>query len=414
MQKPITISIAVALALHGLLLLTLVATIRLDIPFSKPTTIKTEKEEQPEVTVILRPKLPAVKPLVEPEPLPSDEPRLDAPPKKVAEKPKETPKPKQPTPQPSIAIKPKPTQPDSAKPLPPQKRKFARTSADQAGTPDAPTDILGERDTLAASELAPTALDKPNTPTQDGVNPLRPGHVETVNSTHQDGSLGLDKTGGITEIAQEATISKDSNVIDETPKLETPKPDEGSLTKPKNDYLKEGRLLPKSSTEKEKATAEEKKKEEDSIKEKPDKGSKTDGQNGEIKQTTKRDSFSGHSRKTKVTGSISRRGKSALNVKNSPLGRYQALVGKTVELQWRRKCVEQRDHIVPGVISVRFYVDAKGDISGIKFQEVIGATYIMTGFTQRAIRNSELPKMPKSVIKELKGESLELIYNFYF
>ena len=134
----------------------------------------------------------------------------------------------------------------------------------------------------------------------------------------------------------------------------------------------------------------------------------------EIDQDLKKDWFNAHSRKTKVTGSISRRGKSALNVKNSPLGRYQALVSKAVELQWRRNCEQHRDHIVPGVISLRFYIDKNGKISGIKFQEVIEGNYIEQGFTQRAIRQAKLPRMPKSVLKELNGDPLELIYNFYF
>jgi len=266
-----------------------------------------------------------------------------------------------------------------------QKRRFARTSAEQAGKPDEPTDILGERDTQAASELPPTALNKPNTPSQEGVNPLRPGHLETVDSIYQDGSVGADQIGEETEKPQEASARKDSNTIDEAPKLEIPEPEQGSTAKARNNHLKEGTPLPNTNGRNGKSAIEDNIKDQEAPKEKPNEGSKK-----------------------------KRRGKSSLNVKNSPLGRYQALVSKAVELQWRRKCTEQRDHIVPGVISVRFYVDARGQVSGVKFQEVIGATYIMTGFTQRAIRASELPKMPKSVIKELGGESLELVYNFYF
>ncbi len=59
-------------------------------------------------------------------------------------------------------------------------------------------------------------------------------------------------------------------------------------------------------------------------------------------------------------------------------------------------------------------LNKKGNISGVKFQEVIGASHIMTGFTQRAIRKADIPRMSKSVLKELEGEPLELIYNFYF
>ena len=414
MQKPVTISVLVALVLHGLILCFFVAVIYLDIDFFKSDISKPKPDEKPEVTVVLRPQLSLPKPLPKPKPLAVNEPRLDAPPKTVPPKPEETPPPPAPIPKPSVSVKPEVTKPDPVKPLPLQKRRFARTSAEQAGKPDEPTDILGERDTQAASELSPTALNKPNTPSQEGVNPLRPGHLETVDSIYQDGSVGADQIGEETEKPQEASARKDSNTIDEAPKLEIPEPEQGSTAKARNNHLKEGTPLPNTNGRNGKSAIEDNIKDQEAPKEKPNEGSKKNGKNNSVEEEPKKNDFRGLSRKTRVTGSISRRGKSSLNVKNSPLGRYQALVSKAVELQWRRKCTEQRDHIVPGVISVRFYVDARGQVSGVKFQEVIGATYIMTGFTQRAIRASELPKMPKSVIKELGGESLELVYNFYF
>lgn len=404
MQKRAIISVMVALAVHGVVLGSWVSVILLDVDFFKPVPPEKKPRPEPEVTVVLRPLLPMPKP--QPKPLAMTEPRLDPQPKPEAVTP--------PPPKPSVTAKPEETKPEERKTLPEQKHRFARTSADQAGMPDEPTDILGDRDTRAASELPPTAADKPNTPSQDGRNPLHPGHVETVDRTHQEGSVGMDKTGEETEEAQEATARKDSDTTDHAPKLEVPEPDDGGSAKPKTKHLKEGEMRPTTDEGEGKGAIQDKEQKDEAPKEKPNEGSKKDGQGDATEQTPKKDGFRGLSRKTKVTGSISRRGKSALNVKNSPLGRYQALISKSVELQWRRKCEEQRDHIVPGVVSVRFYVDAKGKISGVKFQEVIGASYIMTGFTQRAIRQAKLPKMSASVIKELKGEPLELIYNFYF
>ena len=418
-QKRAIISVLVALGVHGAILLSWVSVILLDVDLFKPVVpVKTEQQQrpEPEVTVVLRPLLPI--PEVQPKALAKQEPDLNPQPKPPAPTPPhpqpEATTPPPPPPKPSIVVKPKEAKPEKEKTLPEQKRRFARTSEDQEGKPDEPTDILGDRDTRAASELPPTAPDKPNTPSQDGRNPLRPGHLETVDRDHQKGSAGMDKTGEETETAQEATARKDSDTVDEAPKLDIPDPDEGGAAKPKNKHLKEGDLLPNTDAGEGKRTIQEKENKDEAPKEKPNKGSKKDGRGDATEQTPKKDGFQGLSRKTRVTGSISRRGKSALNVKNSPLGRYQALVSKTVELQWRRKCEEQRDHIVPGVVSVRFYVNAKGKISGVKFQEVVGASYIMTGFTQRAIRQSKLPKMSSSVIKELDGEPLELIYNFYF
>ncbi|MBT8044473.1 MAG: hypothetical protein KJO79_05930, partial [Verrucomicrobiae bacterium] len=315
-----------------------------------------------------------------------------------------------PTPKPVVEEKP----PEERATLPEQEHRFARTTPDQQGKPDAPTNILGEHDTRAASESAPTPGADPNKPSQDGAAPLYPGHVETVDKTYQDGSVGMDKTGEETETPQEASASKDNSEVNEAPKVESPEPDETSSARPKNKHLPIGEKLPAVDDGDGKKSVADEPEAEQSPKEKPNKGANQEGVGEETEQDPKKDGFRGHSKKTKVTGSISRRGKSALNVKNSPLGRYQALVSKAVELQWRRNCEQHRDHIVPGVISLRFYVDKQGRVSGIKFQEVIESNFIARGFTQRAIRQAKLPRMPKSVLRELDGEPLELIYNFYF
>lgn len=353
------------------------------------------------------PEVPPVAPVL-PPPAPGPEKSLPKPPPATAQKPP-APKP------PMVTEKKEPEKPKGMKPPEEQKRRFARTSEEQAGKPTEPTDILGERDTAAASELPPDPSAKPNTPSQDGVAPLFPGQTETVDSTHKDGSVGMDKKGKETETPQEATARKDSQDIDDAPKVENkPLPEESSSAKPKNKHLEQGTPMPASQNDDGKKNIQDEPKAESSPKEKPNKGSKKEGSGDATEQDPKKDGFRGHSKKNKITGSISRRGKSALNVKNSPLGRYQALVSKAVELQWRRNCEQHRDHIVPGVVSVRFYVDKNGKVSGVKFQEVVGANLIETGFTQRAIRQASLPKMSKSVLKELKGEPLELIYNFYF
>lgn len=224
----------------------------------------------------------------------------------------------------------------------------------------------------------------------------------------------MDKTGAETETPQEASARADNAMTDEEPKLESPKPDSADSARPKNKHMKAGEALPTTEEGTGKKRIEDKPEAEDAPKEKPNQGAKREGKGEKAEQEPKKDGFSGFSRKTKVTGSISRRGKSALNVKNSPLGRYQALISKAVELQWRRNCDKHRDHIVPGVMSIRFYVDKRGKVSGIKFQEVIEGSYITRGFTQRAIRDAKIPSMPKAVLRELDGDPLELIYNFYF
>ncbi|NWK54296.1 hypothetical protein HW115_01640 [Verrucomicrobiaceae bacterium N1E253] len=399
-QKRAIISVAAAFAVHGLVFGSWILLILWDLPIFAYQETPYEERPEPEVTVVL-------KPFVEPEPVELPEPEP-------------LPQPKQLPPLPEIPKIPKPEiaeeqPPQQEKALPEQKRKYARTSEDQAGTPDQPTDLIGDRDTLAASDLAPTLGADPNTPSQDGENPLFPGQVETVTREYEDGSVGMDKTGEETETPQEETASrKDTPDVDIAPKVETPEPEQEDSARPKNKHLDKGEMLPNTDAGEGKGLVQDRPKADESPKERPNEGENKESQGEEIDQKPKKDGFSGHSRKNRVTGSINRRGKSSLNVKNTALGRYQAQVSKAVELQWRRNCEQHRDHIVPGVISLRFYVDEKGKVSGVKFQEVIAANFIERGFTQRAIRQAKLPKMPSAVVKELDGEPLELIYNFYF
>ena len=399
-QKRAVASAFAAVALHMLILGLWMIIIIIDLPIFAFQPPELEPQAEPEVTVVMIPFVRKSLPMIQEKPQEEPEEKVEQKPESEQESPlvEET--------------------ADEKKAFTEPKQRFARTSADQEGAPDADTDILGERDTRAASELPATPGAKPNTPAQDGAAPLYPGHVETVSKKYQEGSLGQDAQGEETEVPQEASASKDDALADDAPQLDVPEPEEESSSEPKDKHLAVGEELPAPRGDEGDKQMAEDPKEEKSPRERPNEGAHQEADKKKIvdgtEQEPKKSGFRGYSRQTRVTGSINRQGKSALNVKNSPLGRYQALISKAVELQWRRNCEQHRDHIVPGVISIRFYVDQSGGVSGIKFQEVIGANFIERGFTQRALRQVELPKMPESVLKELKGESLELIYNFYF
>ena len=408
-QKRAFASAFAAVALHMLILGLWVMVIIIDLPIFAFQPPELEPQAEPEMTVVMIPFVKKQAPMIQERP-------QEEPPEKVEQKPEPEQKPQ---PQPQLVEE----TADEKEAFTEPKQRFARTSADQEGAPDADTDILGERDTRAASELPATPGAKPNTPAQDGAAPLYPGHVETVSKKYQEGSLGQDAQGEESEVPQEASVSKDDALADDEPQLDVPQPDviepeEESSSEPKDEHLAAGEELPASRGDEGDKQILEDPKEEKSPRERPNEVAHQEADKKKIvdgaEQEPKKSGFRGYSRQTRVTGSINRQGKSALNVKNSPLGRYQALISKAVELQWRRNCEQHRDHIVPGVISIRFYVDQSGGVSGIKFQEVIGANFIERGFTQRALRQVELPKMPESVQEELKGESLELIYNFYF
>ena len=115
-----------------------------------------------------------------------------------------------------------------------------------------------------------------------------------------------------------------------------------------------------------------------------------------------------------MEGTISRRGQSSLKVDATALGKYKALVNRIIETEWQRRCVMHRDHVLPGILTLRFYVDRNGRVSGLRYLDVFQASAIQKGFTMRAVQQPDLPRMPEEVAKELDGEPLEFHINFHF
>jgi hypothetical protein len=124
--------------------------------------------------------------------------------------------------------------------------------------------------------------------------------------------------------------------------------------------------------------------------------------------------FRGHQRKTAIVGSISRTGRSALDVADTALGRYQAIISRAVEQEWQRNCVRHRDFITPGFLTVRFYVETNGKVRTVQFVGSMETGEVQKGFTLNSIRNAEIPPMNPTLRKDFENEPLELIFNFYF
>jgi hypothetical protein len=124
--------------------------------------------------------------------------------------------------------------------------------------------------------------------------------------------------------------------------------------------------------------------------------------------------FAGYQRKAAIVGSISRTGRSALNVTDTPLGRYEATISKAVELEWQRNCTRHRDFITPGFLTVRFFVETSGKVRTVQFVGKQETGEVQKGFTLNSIRDAEIPAMSASLKKEYSKDPLELIYSFYF
>ena len=305
---------------------------------------------------------------------------------------------------------------------PPSKPDYARTSEDQtAATPPETRAFIGERNTQATSDRAPDAK-APPLPSQAGMTKDQPD-FETTESDYQDGSLTGEQPAPTPQVppsppSEPAPISDPT--LAENPvsaeKMESPGKDDSKSSPPPREALLTGPNPVDVEIAKEIA-------EKSVIKPTPPKrpknGTPAPQANALPKppataQASNEPAFRGQQRKAAIVGSISRTGRSALDVTDSPLGRYQAVISRAVELEWQRNCVRHRDFITPGFLTVRFYVEPSGRVRTVQFVGEMETGEVQKGFTLNAIRDAKIPAMPPAVKKDFSKEPLELIFNFYF
>ncbi|MEY3897382.1 MAG: hypothetical protein RLZZ214_2903 [Verrucomicrobiota bacterium] len=298
---------------------------------------------------------------------------------------------------------------------------YVRTSEDQAAARPEKAPFIGERDTQATSDRAPDPT-APALPSQSGIAPKNPGDLETTESRYQDGRMESNQPAK----PQEPVISKptpptptpDPALADNPAPGETqeaPGKDDSKSTPSPREALMEGPNpvdvpVPLDSPK----SAE--------IKPTPPKSPKSgkpapapaELPKPAVAKSATDPGFRGYQRKTAIVGSISRTGRSALDVADTPLGRYQAIISRAVEQEWQRNCVRHRDFITPGFLTVRFFVETSGKVRTVQFVGSMETGEVQKGFTLNSIRNAGIPPMPAALKKDFEKEPLELIFNFYF
>jgi hypothetical protein len=311
---------------------------------------------------------------------------------------------------------------------PAEKPRFARTSADQTDSPPETRAFIGERDTRATSDRSPDTT-APPLPSQAGIPPKDNGEIETTESDYQDGKLAENQPAAVnTEaVAQTPDVplppqpSESRETIAATPaktpgtaaETTSPPPREALLEGPNPVDVEGPRESPKQPLAREDIRPQTAKPREIESTP-PEPGESPKAADSPKPKPTDDKAFKGFQRKTAIVGSITRNGRSALDVADSPLGRYQAVISRAVELEWQRNCVRHRDFITPGFLTVRFFVEPGGKVRSVQFVGDMETGEVQKGFTLNSIRDAGIPAMPRALRKEFEKEPLELIFRFYF
>lgn len=299
--------------------------------------------------------------------------------------------------------------------------KLARTSPDQeSAEPPASRRYIGERNTAATSDRTPTSDD--DSISQAGREARPEEAPETTESQYQDGRLdsaaAIPSTPG--EAAPLSPETREMTKAESARGEENPLPGDAEKTEPAiREKILEGPNPIDTPVAKSEVREDIKPREETKVRDgAPDALAEKNVEElpkPKPKPTPSPDpAFSGNQSKIAIQGNISRTGRSALDVVDSPMGRYQAQISRAVELEWQRNCVKHRDFITPGYLTVRFFVAENGRVKSVQFLGDSETGEVQKGFTLNSIRNAPIPAMPKDLKKEMGGDALELIFNFYF
>lgn len=124
--------------------------------------------------------------------------------------------------------------------------------------------------------------------------------------------------------------------------------------------------------------------------------------------------FRTRERRSRSTGRFIMGRGAALNVTATPLGRYESEIYRRIAYHWYQACDEHRGDIIPGSITISLRINKRGHLENMDLVRRHGAGVIQQSFTFRAIRRASLPPMPGAVQQEIVGELLELIFTFNF
>ena len=122
-------------------------------------------------------------------------------------------------------------------------------------------------------------------------------------------------------------------------------------------------------------------------------------------------SYQPYKEKTRLAGSITNRGTSAVNALGTPLGRYQKILFDSIGSRWYAYIEEKADLVKLGTTRVSFAVDRSGRVKNLK---VISndSNEAFANVCLQSILDAQLPPIPEDVAQTLPPEGLESEISF--
>ena len=117
-------------------------------------------------------------------------------------------------------------------------------------------------------------------------------------------------------------------------------------------------------------------------------------------------SYRAQKQETRIAGSISNRGPSALNTVGTPLGRYQKQMYDAVGARWYQHTAQRRDLISIGTTRLTFSIDRSGRVTNLKVAENT-ANEAFASVCLQSVQELKMPPIPEDVASTLPPEGLQ-------
>ena len=117
--------------------------------------------------------------------------------------------------------------------------------------------------------------------------------------------------------------------------------------------------------------------------------------------------------KTKIEGSITNKGRNAVDAISTPLARYKKQVNDAIGSRWYYYVNQRMDLISAGSVRISFAIDARGKPSGVSIDSNT-ANQSFADVCMRAVREAEIQPPPSDVIAPIKDGRLEYSLTFTF
>lgn len=115
--------------------------------------------------------------------------------------------------------------------------------------------------------------------------------------------------------------------------------------------------------------------------------------------------------KTKMSGSISNRGRSSVNALGTPLGRYQKMVNDAVGSRWYYYVRQRGDLVSIGTARLVFLVDRTGRVRNLKVVSN-NSNEAFANVCLQSVMEIKLPPIPEDVAEVLPAEGLDAEMSF--